>query len=129
MIHTCKHTNSELGGARINLLIALSIMATITYSMVQYVPVAYEASTFKEFMQHQANTAAAAGRSPEWLKNYLKEHGKYYGVPLEAEITTQQVPNGLKARIRFTRYIELPGYIYHYQFDHTVTSGSFIFKV
>jgi hypothetical protein len=123
-----RSTSSEHGGTRFNLLAILTLLGLAAYSGLQYIPVAYEAFTFKDFMQQQVDVAAATGKSPEWVKGNLMKHIHDYNIPEEVTITTEQGENGVSARVVFTRPVNLPGYVYQYEFDHTATSSSLFTK-
>lgn len=112
----------ERGGARLNFLVVVAIIAVVGYVGYQYVPVVYNASLFKVFMQDTVDKAAITSRTSEWVGNELRANAAGYGVPPDAAITVQKNEGRLEARVRWTRPIPLPGYIYQYDFDHTVKS-------
>ena len=118
--------SSERGGARLNFLVVIVVITVLAYVGYQYVPVAYNASIFKVFMQDTVDKAAITSRTPEWVENELRANAPGYGVPPDAAITVQKNNGRLEARVRWTRPIPLPGYIYQYEFNHTVSSSNFL---
>lgn len=116
----------QRGGARLNFLIVVAVIAAAAYVGYQYVPVAYNASLFKVFMQDTVDKAAITSRTAEWVENELRANAPSYGVPPDAAITVQRNEGRLEARVRWTRPIPLPGYIHQYNFDHTVSSSNFL---
>ena len=121
----------ERGSARVNLIIVLVVVALIGYMGFQYVPVAYQAYTFKKFMAESAEKAAAGNLSNEqkgaWIENQLRTSFKEYGVPPEAKVTHIFQDNRVEVTVKFTRPINLlPGFKYNYNFEHTAKSGTFL---
>jgi hypothetical protein len=107
----------------------MAVMVTTAYAAYLYVPVAFNASTYKDLMQHYADLAASQGYSPAWAAEQLAKNGPEYGVPPDAIITPVQRDGRLEVRVQFVKVIEFPGYPYNYEFDHTVKSTAFlIFK-
>ncbi len=120
-----KRRTSEQGGARLKFVIVVAIIAAGVYTGYQFVPVAYQAYEFKDLMQNEVNTAAGMGRTPAWVKEQLVKKSPEYGIPTDAIIETQQQGNQMEVKVHFTKPIEFPGYVYNYEFDHTVRSSSF----
>jgi hypothetical protein len=116
----------EFGGARLNFLIAVAVIALAAYSAYQYVPVAYAAFRYKDVMQETINKAAFQQNSPTtWATRQLRSAAAEAGLPEDTRVEVQNQNNRLVARVRWARPIPLPGYVYHYEFDHTVASSSF----
>ncbi|HEY0004971.1 MAG TPA: hypothetical protein VGB17_09195 [Pyrinomonadaceae bacterium] len=113
---------SEHGGARLNFLIIIVLVAAVAYIGYQYIPVAYNAYLYKDLMQTSVDKAAGSGWTTEKLKAQLASDGKEFGVPPNAAITVEQVNGRVQARVSFKRPITFPGYTYDYDFDHTVKS-------
>jgi len=119
------------GSARLRLIIMLVIVGLVAYMGVNYIPVAYQAYTFKRFMGESAEKAAASPLSAEqkgaWIDNQLKTSFKEYGVPPEAKVTHLFQENRMEVTVKFTRPINLlPGFTYKYNFDYTARSGTFL---
>jgi hypothetical protein len=120
------HRSSERGAARLKLLIFLLIVAGIGYIAYLYVPVAYRAYLFKDYMQHTVDVAVASGYPTSWVSDQLKKSLPEYEVPSEALITPSTSDNRILVRVQYTQPIEFPGYTYQYEFDHTSKSAAFL---
>lgn len=101
----------------------MAIIAAVAYAGSQYVPVAYQAYLFKDFMADRVTYAAATGKTTGWIENQLRSVTSEYGVPPTAIINAQQQDSRVEARVRFVRPVQLPGYTYQYAFDHTAKSS------
>ena len=120
------HRSSERGAARLKLLIFLLVAGAIGYAMYLYVPVAYNAYLFKDWMQHTVDVASASGYQTTWVNDQLIKSLPEYEVPSDAIITPATRDNRIEVRVQYTRPIEFPGYTYQYQFDHTARSSAFL---
>ena len=117
---------SERGSARLKLIVVLAIIAMVAYAGYQFIPVAYQAYQFKDLMQHDVDTAVALGRPTSWIKEQLTKSAVEYGVPADAVITPADQDNRMEVRVQYTQPIEFPGFVYNYEFDHTVKSATFL---
>ena len=127
--HVCRGARraGEGGGARFNFLVVLLVIALAAYSAYNYAPVAYNAYLFKDHMQETVNRAAyPPGQSNEWVTQQLRTGLTEYNLPEDALITAQNEGGRIVARVKWTREIPLPGFIYHYNFDHSARSSGFI---
>jgi hypothetical protein len=116
----------ERGGARLNFLIFVAIMGLVAYSAYSYVPVAYSAFRYKDLMQETVNKATFRQASPAaWAEAQLRAAATEYDLPTDTKYEVQTQNGQIAARVRWTRPIALPGYIYRYEFDHTVRSSGF----
>jgi len=116
----------ERGGANAKLLIFLVLTGALIYGGYLYLPVAYDAYLFKDLMQHNVDVAVTQGYQPSWVQDQLTKSMAEYNVPPNAIITPVQRDQRVEVRVQFTRPIELPGYTYQYEFDHTVRSTAFL---
>ncbi len=116
----------ERGGARLKLLIVLALIGMIAYAGYQYVPVAYNAYLFQDYMQDRVNYAVMTDKpdAASWVERELRGSSSDYDVPSTAAISVQVRDGRIEARVQYIRPIPLPGYVYHYNFDHTVRSNS-----
>jgi hypothetical protein len=114
----------ERGESRLKFLIVIIILATIAYVGYQFIPIAYQAYQFKDYMQQSVDKAAVTGQSADWVETQLKAISKEYNVPPNAEVKALQRDGRMEARVRFTRPISLVVYTYQYEFDTTVKSSS-----
>jgi hypothetical protein len=123
--HARRH--GERGGSRFNLVVVLLVIGLAAYSAYNYAPVSYNAYLYKDLMQETVNKAAYPPvRSSEWVKQQLRAAGAEYGLPEDADINVQNENGRISAHVTYTRPIQLPGYTYEYNFDHTVRSSGFI---
>ena len=118
--------SGERGSATLKFVIVMAILGTCAYAGYLYVPVAFQANTFKDLMQHYADVAVAQGYKPSWVGEQLLKSAPEYQVPANAIITPTQRDNRIEVRVQYVRTIEFPGYTYNYEFDHTVKSTAFL---
>lgn len=120
--------SNERGGARFNFLLVVALIGGLVYAGSQYVPVAIQAYQFKDLMNQKVTFAAATGIPIpiKWIEKELQASLSDYGIPPSAKINAQQLDGRLVARVQWTRPIQLPGYVYQYNFDHTTKSDSFL---
>ncbi len=118
--------SGERGSARLKFLVVMAILGALAYAGYLYIPVAYQASLFKDLMQHNVDAASTLGRPTSWVSDQLAKSAPEYGVPADAVITPTRQNNRTEVRVQFTRPIEFPGYTYEYKFDHTAKSTEFL---
>lgn len=118
--------SGERGSANLKFLIVIVILATSAYAGYLYIPVAFQANTFKDLMQHYADVAVAQGYQPSWVQEQLMKSAPEYQIPANAIITPAQRDNRIEVRVQYVKTIEFPGYTYNYEFDHTVKSTAFL---
>jgi hypothetical protein len=128
MDNSCGQTrpfkSRERGASRLKFVLVVALVAAIGYIGYQYIPVAYQASRFKMAMQDDVDKAAALGKPNEWLREKLKASANEFSVPPTAEMTIERSAEGrVQLRVQYTQPVVLPGYIYAYNFDHTVKSA------
>jgi hypothetical protein len=117
---------NERGGARLKFIIVLAVFAAVLYTGYVYVPVAYEAYQFKDFMQNRVDLASTQGYEAGWIKDQLVKSAPEYHVPPDAVITPAQRDSRMEVRVQFTRPISFPGFTYNYDFDYTARSTAFL---
>jgi Flp pilus assembly protein TadG len=120
----------ERGSATVKFIIILVIVGALLYGGIQYVPVAYQYSKYRSYMQESVNTAAISAQSTEWVRNRLVTSASEYGVPRDAKIVTNVQDGKIVATVQFTRPINLlPGiWTYNYAFDYSAKSDIGIFS-
>jgi hypothetical protein len=122
--------HDERGAARLKLIIVLAIVALVGYMAFQYVPVAYQARSFKSFMQERVQVAADDPSVPidekaSRVETQLKNSASQYGVPPDAKMSHVYQNGRLEVTVKFTRQINLlPGFTYQYDFDYTAKSDN-----
>jgi hypothetical protein len=120
-------SRAEQGGARFNFLIVVALVAVVGYAAYSYVPVAYNAFLFKDFMQETVDKAAyPPGQPLGWVQTQLRAKAEELDLPEDTVYTVQNEDNHIAARVRWTRAIPMPGFIYDYEFDHTAKSSGFV---
>jgi hypothetical protein len=118
---------SQRGGARFNFVVILLIIALAVYSAHNYAPVAYNAYLYKDYMQETVNKAAyPPAKSSDWVTQQLRAAAKEYDLPEDTDIRVVNENGRIVARVTYTHDIQLPGYVYEYDFDHTARSSGFI---
>ena len=123
-----KNRNAERGSARLKLLVFLIVVAVVAYAGYLYIPVSYNSYLYKDLMQQKVNTAAALGHPANWVKEQLVKSAPEYNIPADAQILPVVKDGRVEVQVQFTRPIEFPGYVYEYNFDHTVQSTEFLSK-
>lgn len=118
--------SSEQGSAGLKFLLVMVVLCLVGYAGYLYVPVAFQAHTFKDLMQHYADVAVTQGNPPSWAGEQLAKSAAEYDVPPNAVITPTQRDSRIEVRVQFVRPIEFPGYTYNYEFDYTVKSTAFL---
>ena len=125
--HHVRGRAGQRGGARFNFLVAALLIGLAAYSAYHYVPVAYQAYLFKDYMQETVNKAAyPPGQTADWVAQQLRAAARDYDVPPDMQVSVQNDNGRLAARVTWTRPVQLPGYVYQYNFDHTALSSGFI---
>ena len=118
---------SQRGGARFNFVVVILLIALAAYSAYNYAPVAYNAYLYKDFMQETVNKAAyPPAKSSAWVAQQLRAAAKEYDLPEDTDIKVENEDGRIVAHVSYTRDIQLPGYVYEYDFDHTARSSGFI---
>ena len=117
----------ERGGSRFNLIVVLLVIGLAVYSAYNYAPVAYNSYLYKDFMQETVNKAAYPPiKSNDWVTQQLRDAAKEYDLPEDADIRVQNENGRIVAHVTWTRPVQLPGYVYEYDFDHSARSSGFI---
>lgn len=117
---------SQQGGATLKFLIVAALIAAAGYVGYQLIPLAYQSYQTKDLMQGLVDNAALMAKSPDWVKEQLVKKSAEYSIPADATIEPQQEGGRIEVKVRFTKPIEFPGYVYVYEFDHTAKSGAFL---
>jgi hypothetical protein len=125
--HPPRQRRGEQGGARFNFVLVVVVIGLVAYSAYNYVPVAYSAYLFKDLMQETVNKAAYPPvKSNDWIAQQLRAAAKEYDLPEDADVRVQNENGRIAARVTWTRPVQLPGYVYEYDFDYTARSSGFI---
>jgi len=115
---------TEHGGSRFNFLLVVAVIAVVAYAAYQYVPVAYQGSQFKVFMQDTVDNAVVTDKNAPWAEDQLRRSLATYGAPGNALIAVANREARLEAHVEYTIPIPLVVTTYEYKFDHTARSSS-----
>jgi len=119
----------ERGGSRLNFIIVVLVIVLGGYSAYHYVPVAYNAYLFKDYMQETVNKAAyPPGQTNEWVATQLHAAAKEYNLPPppNLQINVQNEDGRVAAHVQWSQSVQLPSYVYESRFDDTARSSGFI---
>ena len=118
--------STERGSASLKFLIVMLIIGACAYAGYLYIPVAYQAHSFKDLMQHYVDVASAEGKPPAWAGEQIIKNFGEYDVPPDALIAPNKRDNRIEVRIQYVKPVEFPGYTYNYEFDYTARSTAFL---
>ncbi|HEY9401060.1 MAG TPA: hypothetical protein VIQ24_00100 [Pyrinomonadaceae bacterium] len=124
--HSGAQRTTERGSARTNFLLMLVVIAVVAYAGYQYVPVAYQASQLKVFMQDTVNNAVITNRDAPWTEDQLRRNLTTYGAPSNARVTVANRESRIEARVEYTVPVPLLVTTYQYKFDHTTRSNNLL---
>jgi hypothetical protein len=125
--HFDARKTAERGSARLNFLLLMAAIVALAYAGYQYVPVAYQASQLKVFMQDTVNKAVITDKDASWAEDQLRRSLASYGVPPDARITVANRESRLEAHVQYTIPVPLGITTYEYKFDHTTRSSNLLF--
>ena len=117
---------TERGSSRLNFLISMVVIAAVAYAGYQYVPVAYQASQLKVFMQDTVNNAVITDKDARWAEDQLRRNLTMYGAPPDARVTVVNSAGRIEAHVEYTVPVPLLVTTYEYKFDHTVRSNNLL---
>jgi len=129
-----KDLSSERGSAGVKFLIVLSVMALAANAGFNYVPVVYEAESFKTEMQTAVVQGLALPGKLNPIDNVrakIQRAATINEVPADAIIDVKMAGNVISAHVAYAKPISiLPFglYTYSYNFDHTATPTGFLLK-
>ena len=136
-ISSTKSRKNQRGGAGAKFLVVAVILFLIGHAAYNYVPIAYNAESFKQKMNETVMNAYAmptvVTSQPEVVRERLRRMGNDSDVPADAYFKVDKAENGaLKVQVYFKRQINiLPFglYRYNYEFNHVaVPNGLLVSK-
>lgn len=129
------YRQNERGGAGVKLTIVLVILFLTAYAGFNYVPVAYEAESFKSEMYTavvQGLAVPGRGLSPvAAVKERVQRAAIANDIPQDAILDVKQVNQVVQAHVVYSKSVDilpLGLYRYEYHFDHTATPTGFLLK-
>ena len=114
----------EHGGSRFNFLLSVALMGAVGYAAYQYVPVAYQASQLKIFMQDTVDKAVITDKNAAWAEDQIRRNLTNYSAPPNALITVVNRDARLEAHVAYTVPVPLIVTTYEYKFAHTTRSSN-----
>jgi hypothetical protein len=124
--HFGARRTTERGSSRLNFLIVMAVIVAIAYAGYQYVPVAYQASQLKVFMQDTVNNAVVTDKNAAWAEDQLRRSLPNYGAPPNALVTVANRESRIEAHVQYTVPVPLLVTTYEYKFDHTTRSSNLL---
>ena len=126
----------ERGEGQLKLVIFLLVVFVGGFAGSQYIPVAYNAASYRQEMQtvvDQSSAVYAARENPAgWVQKKLAASAPSFGVPAEAAVTVQQSAEaGIIASVKYTTPVSLLPfglYTYPYEFNHTARTATMLTK-
>ncbi len=116
---------TEQGGSRLQLLIALLIVAAIILAAVRIFPVYVSSYEFEDAMRSQAKYAGVNDKSPQQIQRELHRKALELSLPLERkQISVTPAARGVRIAARYTVPIDLVVYTANFTFDFQADTGS-----
>ncbi len=129
-----KDRGSERGSAAVKFVIALAVIILVGNAGYNYVPVAYDAESFKSEMQAavlQGMVITGKINPVDNVKTRIQKAVQLNNIPPDATIDVRQNGNVISARVVYSKPVSiLPFgiYKYNYNFDFTATPTGFLLK-
>ena len=129
-----EHRSFEQGGASVKFLAVLVVIILIGNAGINYIPIAYEAESFKQDMQTAVvqGMAVPPGITPvDMVKGKLQKAIVANDIPPDALVQVKPGNNTVLAHVSYSKKVAiLPFgiYTYNYKFDHTATPTGFLMK-
>lgn len=130
-----KNTSNERGSAGLKLTIVLVGLFLTAHAGINYVPVAYEAESFKSEMYTavvQGLAMPGRGLTPvDAVKERVTRAAKANEIPEDAFMEVKQVNKVVQAHVVYTKPVNILPFglfRYDYHFDHTATPTGFLLK-
>jgi hypothetical protein len=114
----------ERGGAGLNFLLVMCVLAALAYAGFQLAPSFYYGSAFGTLMQDTVDTAAVTDKPPAWVEQQLRAALPDHGIPPQAAVTATVRDGRMEARVQYQQPIPLVVTQYDYKFDRTVRSAT-----
>jgi len=118
--------NPQAGDTKLGCIVWLIIMAVLTVALWQIVPAKMKSAELYDYITDQARLAQRT--SHEQLKKKILKKANDLGIQLRQE--NIQVTGGreqISIHCTYTIPIELPGYTYNWDFEHSIDEQLYIF--
>ena len=116
---------TEQGGSRLQLLIALLIVAAIILAAVRITPVYVSSYEFEDAMRSQAKYAGVNRKAPQQIQQELHRKALELSLPLERkQISVTPAARGVRIAARYTVPVDLVVYTANFTFDFQADTGS-----
>lgn len=124
---------SERGSAGVKLLLVGVILILLANAGFQFVPVAYNAESFKQEMDTAVVQAialpASHGKTTDIVKRKIIAAAEAHNVPVDFQLDIREQNKTITARVFYVQEVHvLPFglYTYNYVFDHTAAPNGFL---
>ncbi|REJ77816.1 MAG: hypothetical protein DWQ47_15750 [Acidobacteria bacterium] len=124
---------SERGSAGVKLLVVGVIVVLLANAGWQYIPVAYNAESFKQEMSTAVVQAialpASHGTTTEIVKRKIIASAETHNVPVDFQLDVLEQNEAVTARVHYVQKVPvLPFgiYTYDYVFDYTAAPNGFL---
>jgi hypothetical protein len=124
----------ERGSAGPKVLLVFVVLILAAHAGYQFIPVAYQAASFKQEMETAVVKGLAAPgqtKPTEVVAATIRRAASDYDVPPDAVIDIRPVGGVVQAHVSFTKTVPiLPFglYKYEYRFDHTARPVGYLLK-
>lgn len=130
-----RYKHNERGGAGVKLTFVLVVLFLAAHAGFNYVPVAYQAESFKSEMYTAVTQSLAMPNSRLTPVSAARERIQRAAIsneiPEDAEMDVKLVKQVVQARVVYTKPVNilpLGLFTYDYHFDHTATPTGFLLK-
>lgn len=132
LVMSARH--SERGGAGVKLLVVAVSLILLANAGYHFIPVAYNAESFKQEMSTAVVQALAMptsyGKTSDVLKHKIVAAAETHDVPIDFELDIREANNkSITAHVHYVKPVPvLPFgiYTYNYEFDYTAAPNGFL---
>ncbi len=127
--------HAERGGAGVKLLAVAVVLILLANAGYQFIPVAYNAESFKQEMTTAVIQAIAMpssyGKTTDVVKQKIASSAREHDLPLDFQLDVKEQNKTITARVSYVKNIPvLPFgiYDYKYTFDYTAAPNGFLLE-
>jgi len=125
--------HSERGGAGVKLLAVAVVLILLANAGYHFIPVAYNAESFKQEMSTAVVQALALpssyGKTSDVVKKKIVSAAETHDVPIDFQLDISEQNKTITAHVHYVKEIPvLPFgiYTYNYEFDYTASPNGFL---